>query len=157
MAVRAVWIDMKRIRTVAVTATLLLVVTACNGGDADETTTSAPTDTTTTSRQETTTTPGPTTTTLGQTSSSVGSGADAEIRIANFTFLVGASIGVGDTVRVTNEDQISHTWTAVNGEFDSGTLSSGSSFEFTFEEAGEYQFFCKFHPTQMTGSITVQG
>jgi plastocyanin len=40
--------------------------------------------------------------------------------------------------------------------FDSGTLAQGETFEFTFEEAGEFDFFCSVHP-DMTGTITVEG
>jgi plastocyanin len=85
-----------------------------------------------------------------------GGGADAEITIAEFAFSGPESVGVGDTVEVTNNDSVGHTWTAAGGEFDSGTLNSGDSFEFTFEEAGDFDFSCSIHPN-MTGSITVEG
>jgi plastocyanin len=81
---------------------------------------------------------------------------DATITIADFAFDSPASVAVGDTVEVTNEDSVGHTWTATGGEFDSGTLDQGDTFEFTFDEAGEFDFFCSVHP-DMTGTITVEG
>lgn len=83
-------------------------------------------------------------------------GANAEITIADFAFSGGDSVSVGDTVEVTNNDSVAHTWTAVDEEFDSGNLATGDSFEFTFEEAGEFDYVCQIHP-QMTGTITVEG
>jgi plastocyanin len=85
-----------------------------------------------------------------------GGGADAEITIADFSFSGADSVSVGDTVEVINNDSVGHTWTAVDETFHSGTLASGASFEFTFEEAGEFDYFCQIHPA-MTGTITVEG
>jgi plastocyanin len=65
-------------------------------------------------------------------------------------------VPVGGKVVVTNTDGASHTWTAVDGAFDSGTLAEGQSFEFTFDEPGTYEYRCNIHPT-MTGTITVTG
>jgi len=36
----------------------------------------------------------------------------------------------------------------------SGTLATGDSFTFTFDEPGTYTYFCELHP-QMTGTIVV--
>ena len=78
------------------------------------------------------------------------------ITIENFSFGAPLTVGVGDPLLVVNEDGVPHTWTADDGAFDSGTLGSGESFEYAFEEAGEYSFFCEIHPG-MTGTITVTG
>ena len=159
---------MSRLKFLAALSSVLLVVAAC-GGASDDTSTSTSQPSTSSTSQPTTSSssqptsssssqPAPTTSSTGGTSTSDDSGGrDAEIRISNFNFLVGSSVSVGDTVRVTNQDDFTHTWTAVDGEFDSNSISPGGSFEFTFEEPGEYDFFCKFHPSQMTGSITVTG
>lgn len=85
-----------------------------------------------------------------------GSPAAASITIANFAFTGAESVAVGATVTVTNEDDVSHTWTSEDDVFDSGSLSQGESFQYTFEEAGEYSFVCTIHPG-MSGSITVEG
>ena len=41
-----------------------------------------------------------------------------------------------------------------DGKFNSGDLSIGSFFDFTFTEAGEYPYFCQVH-SQMAGTIKV--
>lgn len=112
---------------------LLTAVAACSGGSSDATTsTSAP----------------------AQPSSTAAT--EATITIAGFAFSGPESVAVGEEVRVVNEDNTPHTWTSTDGEFDSGSLAGGDSFTHTFDEAGEYSFFCGIHP-QMTGSITVGG
>lgn len=83
-------------------------------------------------------------------------GDELEITIENFAFSGPETAAVGDTVTITNQDSVGHTWTAVDGEFDSGTVAEGETFDFTFEEAGEFDYFCSIHP-QMEGTITVEG
>jgi plastocyanin len=92
----------------------------------------------------------------GPSSTSAEADSEATISMVDFAFTGATAVAVGDTVTVTNEDSVAHTWTAVGGEFDSGSLAGGDSFEHTFDEAGEYDFFCSVHP-DMTGSITVGG
>ena len=58
-------------------------------------------------------------------------------------------IQVGDTVTWTNDDDTEHTVTASDGLFDSGELAEGATFSFTFETAGEFSYFCAFHPEGM--------
>ena len=79
-----------------------------------------------------------------------------EITIADFAFAGDQEVPVGGRVVVTNDDGAAHTWTAVDGSFDSGTLASGESFEFTFDEPGTYEYRCDIHPS-MIGTITVTG
>jgi plastocyanin len=79
------------------------------------------------------------------------------IEIRNFSFTGDMEIAVGTTIRVTNFDGANHTWTALDGAFDSGTLRQNDTFEFTFTEAGEFPFRCNFHPSNMTGTIVVTG
>ena len=63
---------------------------------------------------------------------------------------------VGDEVTVSNESGSSHTWTARDGTFRSGTIVAGGSFTFVFDRPGTYEFFCEFHPA-MSGTITITG
>jgi nitrite reductase (NO-forming) len=66
-------------------------------------------------------------------------------------------IEVGDTVRWTNDDPAAqHTATAADGSFDSGFLGTGDTFEFTFTEPGEYEYFCLPHPW-MRAKVIVTG
>ena len=85
-----------------------------------------------------------------------GGEALVEITIADFAFVGAQQVPAGGRVVVTNTDPASHTWTAVDGSFDSGTLTQGESFEFTFDEPGTFEYFCKLHPS-MTGTIKVTG
>jgi plastocyanin len=70
-------------------------------------------------------------------------------------------IGVGGTVTWTNDDTAAHTVTSGSAEngpdgmFDSSLLMAGKTFEHTFEEAGEYDYFCVVHPW-MTGKVIVE-
>jgi nitrite reductase (NO-forming) len=55
-------------------------------------------------------------------------------------------IKVGTTVTWTNQDGMMHTVTAVDGSFDSGFLDPGASWSHTFEEPGEWEYYCLPHP-----------
>ncbi|PKK82928.1 MAG: hypothetical protein CVT49_11075 [candidate division Zixibacteria bacterium HGW-Zixibacteria-1] len=64
------------------------------------------------------------------------------------------TINTGTTVRWTNNHSLPHTTTSDNAAWDSGTLSTGQSFSYTFDTAGEFPYHCNIHPS-MTASITV--
>jgi len=72
-----------------------------------------------------------------------------------------ATVAVGATVTWSNDDTAAHTVTSGNvnagptGVFDSGLFMAGATFEFTFDEAGTYDYFCMVHPW-MTGIIHVE-
>jgi plastocyanin len=74
----------------------------------------------------------------------------------------------GGTVTWRQEDVATHTVTSgrveqtggtatakPDGRFDSGNISKGQTFEFSFAEPGQYPFFCAIHPATMTGMVTV--
>jgi plastocyanin len=61
-------------------------------------------------------------------------------------------VEVGDTVTWTHEGANSHNVTA--REFESGGLSGGDVFEFTFEESGTFPYECTIHQG-MSGEIVV--
>ena len=67
------------------------------------------------------------------------------------------TISVGDTVTWVNDDENIHTAThrADPALFDSETVEAGEQFSVTFSEAGEFRYFCKFHPW-MGGVVNVQ-
>lgn len=125
-------------RTVSLSLLLALALAACGGGSGGDTTT--PDDATT----------------AGESPTTAAGGSGADISIAGFAFSGPSSVPLGATVTVTNNDTVSHTWTSDDQVFDSGTLAVGDTFEFTFDEAGEYSYFCNFH-SEMTGTITVEG
>lgn len=78
-----------------------------------------------------------------------------------------ASIAIpeGTTIAWFNDDTDQpHTVTSggspdeagAGGIFDSGVMSTGSFFQQTFDEAGEFQYHCEIHPWA-TGSVSVSG
>jgi len=70
------------------------------------------------------------------------------------------TINVGDTIEWSNVDSSVHTATAGTSAdvkmetFHSDLIMPGKSWSFTFDEAGNYDYFCLVHPW-MTGSVTV--
>lgn len=84
------------------------------------------------------------------------SSMEYEVLIEDFKFKPETlQISVGDTVTWVNMDTAPHTATSNDEGFDSGSLSEGESFSFTFEEAGNYDYICTFHPN-MKGEIIVE-
>jgi plastocyanin len=61
----------------------------------------------------------------------------------------------GETVNWTNISQRTHTVTANAGLFDSGDVSSGSHFSFTFADTGKFTYHCTIHPS-IVGEIDVR-
>ncbi len=81
---------------------------------------------------------------------------DHEVLIEDFEFKPATlQISVGDTVTWINMDSAPHTATSNDEGFDSGSLSKGESFSFTFEEEEIFDYICTFHP-YMEGEITVE-
>jgi nitrite reductase (NO-forming) len=66
------------------------------------------------------------------------------------------TVPVGTTVTWTNDDTMMHTVTAVDGSFDSGFFDGGETWSYTFEEPGEYEYFCLPHPW-MRAKVIVEG
>jgi plastocyanin len=70
------------------------------------------------------------------------------------------TINAGDTVEWDNVDTAAHTVTSgspadgPSGIFDSSLLMADATFAFTFEDAGEFDYFCMVHPW-MVGSVSV--
>lgn len=65
-------------------------------------------------------------------------------------------IPVGTTVTWTNEATLEHTTTSDDGEWDSGLLGEGDTFEHTFDAPGTYTYHCIPHEDQgMRGTIVV--
>jgi len=57
------------------------------------------------------------------------------------------TVAPGTTVTWTNDDpSMAHTVTAVDGSFDSGNIATGGSFSYTFTTAGEFEYYCTYHP-----------
>ena len=68
-------------------------------------------------------------------------------------------VGAEVTIEFDNAGSVSHSWTSpdLDAEVEA---SGGESAELTFtapNEPGSYDFFCKFHPDEMQGTISVGG
>ena len=80
---------------------------------------------------------------------------DVAATIQGFAFVPPVlEIVAGDSITWTNLDGAPHTVTSDTGLFDSGTLTTGESWSMTFDEPGEYPYFCAIHPF-MTGLVVV--
>ena len=110
---------------------------------------------------------------LSMTAGSAGAQAAVNVPVGDLWFCDSASqngvctteINAGDTV-IWNFSGASlpHTTTACGDScdsptdsplWDSGTVSDGSAFQFTFDEPGTYLYRCNIHPSQMRGEIVV--
>ncbi len=71
------------------------------------------------------------------------------------------TVDVGGVVTWSNDDSAAHTVTAgsaadgPSGDFDSSLFMAGTTFSHTYEETGEFPYFCMVHPW-MEGIVTVQ-
>jgi plastocyanin len=83
--------------------------------------------------------------------------AEVPVDIRDFAYSPNPiEINAGDTVTWTNQDEVPHTATGEDRDvLQSGTIAPGASFSQVFPEAGEFGFFCEFHPN-MTGTVVVQ-
>jgi len=78
-----------------------------------------------------------------------------EVSIEGFAFKPAEiNVPVGSTVTWNNKDSVIHTVTARDGTFDSGSLSAGDTFSYTFEVEGTFEYYCVFHP-YMEGKVVV--
>ncbi len=83
------------------------------------------------------------------------------IVIVNYAFTPqNLTVKKGTTVTWINMDFVQHTVTSgsngtPNGLFDSALLDHMQTFSYTFNEPGEYRYFCKPHPN-MTGTVIVE-
>jgi plastocyanin len=77
------------------------------------------------------------------------------VAIAGFAFKPAQlTVKAGETVTFVNNDDETHTATAVDRTFDSGHLDHNAQFSYTFTKPGTYPYHCLIH-TSMTGTIVV--
>jgi len=66
------------------------------------------------------------------------------------------TVNVGDTVKWTNSDGTTHTATADDGSFDTGSMGAGAAAQVVFHSPGSFVYRCAFHPS-LSGTVTVVG
>ncbi len=87
----------------------------------------------------------------------------SSVSIKNIAYNPNAlTVKVGTTVTWKNDETngTPHTVTSgtpgtPSGAFDSGTLNPGQTYQFTFNTAGTFSYFCRIHGAAMLGTITV--
>ena len=126
---------------------LALATAGCGGGDDNGGSASA-----TTAAPETTGAPATT---------AAGGGGEDELKLTasgtawNTTSLDMTS-GAQVSIEVNNEDSIQHNFTFEAAQADVDLpANEDATVTFTAPAAGTYDFFCKFHPTAMKGTVTV--
>ena len=79
-----------------------------------------------------------------------------DVSIQGFAFIPqDLTVTQGTTVKWTNLDGAPHTSTSDDGVWDSGTLSTGQTYTFTFGPSGMHPYHCEIHPS-MIATITVE-
>jgi plastocyanin len=83
--------------------------------------------------------------------------AGATVVAANIAFDPTAlSVAAGETITLRNEDDVEHSFTiddpAVDAEAEGGEEATVAA----PEDPGTYDFHCRYHPEQMTGTLTVE-
>jgi plastocyanin len=80
----------------------------------------------------------------------------AAVRIVDFAFMpASVTVSVGGRVTWTNTGERPHTSTSQAGGWDSGRLTTGQTFSFTFPRAGSFAYICTIHP-EMMATVVVQ-
>ncbi len=93
---------------------------------------------------------------------SPGAGSDQSCVAAQNCFSPSViQVAVGTTVTWQNNDKVGHTTTSGNPTdnttgtiWDSSLVNAGKTYSFTFQNAGDYKYFCMVHPW-MTGEVIV--
>jgi LPXTG-motif cell wall-anchored protein len=82
--------------------------------------------------------------------------ASGSVTIADFNFAPASiTIDAGDAVTWNNDGPTPHSATANDGSFDTGILKKGQSGAHTFNQAGNFSYYCKPHPF-MKATVVVQ-
>ncbi len=95
-------------------------------------------------------------TTVQQGGATPAGATGSTVTIQNFAFNpVTITISKGQTVTWTNMDTVPHTVTSTTGVFDSGPISPGKTFSYTFNNAGTFEYSCTIHPSIPHGTVVV--
>ncbi len=88
----------------------------------------------------------------------IGTPGENEIFLLYKTFSpTSLAVKKGTTITFTNKDNANHSITSSTGLFDSGKIKNEDSFLHTFNDAGTYSFYCRYHSNQQEqGTIIVQ-
>jgi plastocyanin len=80
---------------------------------------------------------------------------DDKVTIDNFAFAPNViTVKPGTTVTFVNHDDIPHSVVDSAGKFHSKALDTNDSFQVTFDQPGEYNYYCGLH-SHMRGKVIV--
>ncbi|MDQ3705556.1 MAG: cupredoxin domain-containing protein [Chloroflexota bacterium] len=98
----------------------------------------------------------PTMTRTPQPTNTPGGAPMTDVSVLDFSYSPGTiNVQQGATVRWTNNGAAPHTVSSVPaGQFESGNMNSGQTFQFTFNTPGTYNYKCAYH-SNMTGTVNV--
>ncbi|CAG1005730.1 plastocyanin [Methanosarcinales archaeon] len=78
------------------------------------------------------------------------------VNITNLNFVpTTVYVPIGKTVTWTNNDDVTHTITSVTGSFDSGSIDPGTTYSYTFDQTGTYEYSCTIHASIPHGRVIV--
>lgn len=137
---------MTRLRTIPVLlATGALALTGCGGGGEQAATTS-------TAPQSSTVQPS------GETPGTEQGPGTASVSMRNIKFTPATvRVKTGESVRWLNDDAVAHTATAQGGQFDSGNMEPGATYQYKPTQPGTIRYLCSIHGAQQSGTIEVSG
>jgi plastocyanin len=70
-----------------------------------------------------------------------------KVEIADYKYAPAViQVDAGTKVTFTNSDDTKHTATADDSSFDTGDLDQGDSKTITFDQPGEFTYYCRYHP-----------
>ncbi len=96
-----------------------------------------------------------TTLTVAPTPQSSAAIAGVTIQLVKFTPET-MEVSAGQTVEWVNNDLTPHTVTSQGtGDLNSGSIDAGASWHHTFRQAGNFPYYCTFHP-EMKGTVIVK-
>ena len=91
-----------------------------------------------------------------ETTESEATGSGATITAANIAFdPTELSVAAGETITLRNEDGVEHSFTIDDPEIDAEAEGGEEATVDAPDEPGTYDFHCRYHPDQMTGTLTV--
>jgi plastocyanin len=86
---------------------------------------------------------------------SIDAGSSLNVNLPGYTPAdITVVVGVNNTVKWTNNDNMAHTVTTTDGSIDSGRMNPGATFVYTFTKPGVYHYTCTYH-LWMQGTVTV--
>ena len=99
---------------------------------------------------------GGTTDTEADTGGDEAAAAGATVTASNFAFdPTGLEVASGDSITFVNEDDVEHSFTVDKTDVEEELDGAGEVDVSIDLDAGDYDFYCKYHRDSMTGTLTV--